>query len=79
MDLIDRLLEALVDGKEHSFYELDTGCLSRVRTTKIIVLVEFLSEFGFVEVKRDELNFILTVKAVPRVVEFLKKMRGDRW
>lgn len=74
MELIDKVIGALSDGSLHDFSELSTG-LRNLSMTKLMLILNFLAEYNFIELSQVGEGEPLKVKLRPNVQEFLREMK----
>lgn len=80
--MLDEIIETLNDGKWHSLNEISTrkGPLSSHSMTNLSMLVNFLSKYDFVELRRElsgDISQMLIVEAKlsESVLRFLRKVK----
>jgi len=81
LEILDRLIDFLSDGKTHSLTEISTfGQLRKYSITQITMMLNLLSEPGFIETNQTA-NSTLEAKISPSFAEFWQKInqveRGD--
>lgn len=77
--IIEELLGALSDGAWHNINELSTiKGLRKLSITKLMVLLDFLAEYDFIELsqewKGDPLRSVVEAKLQPSVQQFLTEI-----
>lgn len=81
MAVVDKLFESLTDGNWHDINEISAKKpFLNLSTSKLLKALEFLAEYGFIELseawKGDPLRSVTQARLPPLVQEFIQKITG---
>jgi len=73
IDVVDRVLNYLEDGEWRKLYDIQKKLGIRLSST--LFAVQFLEQYGFIEVKKDDTTKFLMVRVIPQFKEFVERVK----